>query len=72
MAQCGPKGTEPHSITVKGKHYHCCIHHQYWCSHTPTVCNNKKLDKEHEITAALAKLGIEDIAYEDKSDRSHE
>lgn len=69
-----PKPGEPTTKTAKGKIWHWCSFHEFWCSHTLKDCEaTKKAQKEasqslkhtDNIAASLAHIRLEDVLKEE-------
>ena len=61
-----PKPGEPHTKQVNGEPWYFCSCHGYWAAHLTSACKSKPpgvAEGGDEITAALAHIGIEDIAH---------
>ena len=66
-----PKPGELHTKTFEGEEWYYCLHHGYWCQHKSRDIKwksdavSKELtptNQSNEITDAMAKVGIEEIA----------
>ena len=64
-----PAPGQPTTKTVKGKTFHYCAKHGYWCIHSTNECRltSGEQPEAEAITAAMADVGIEDLELDDQS-----